>query len=163
MPKPTKGKRLGGSSSHEDQIISNLISALIQHEKIETTVTKAKTVKPYAEKVITKAKKGSLHDRRQVLKMIQDKSVVAKLFEEIGPKYEDRDGGYTRITRTRHRQDADIVMMLYRDDYYNPGTDVPGVAEVNIVKNRSGMTGKVELFFSKEFTQFSNYSRQEQQ
>ena len=60
-------------------------------------------------------------------------------------------------------QDADIVMMLYRDDYYNPGTDVPGVAEVNIVKNRSGMTGKVELFFSKEFTQFSNYSRQEQQ
>ena len=60
-------------------------------------------------------------------------------------------------------QDADIVMMLYRDDYYNPGTDIPGVAEVNIVKNRSGMTGKVELFFSKEFTQFSNYSRQEQQ
>tara|TARA_B110000014_G_scaffold258542_1_gene244813 strand:- start:1287 stop:2648 length:1362 start_codon:yes stop_codon:yes gene_type:complete len=60
-------------------------------------------------------------------------------------------------------QDADIVMMLYRDDYYNPGTDVPGVAEVNIVKNRTGMTGKVELFFSKEFTQFSNYSRQEQQ
>ena len=60
-------------------------------------------------------------------------------------------------------QDADIVMMLYRDDYYNPGTDVPGVAEVNIVKNRTGMTGKVELFFSKEFTQFSNYSKQEQQ
>ena len=87
MPKPTKGKRLGGSPSHEDQIISNLISALIQHEKIETTVTKAKTVRPYAEKMITKAKKGSLHDRRQVLKTIQDKSVVAKLFEEIGPKY----------------------------------------------------------------------------
>ena len=86
MPKPTKGKRLGGSSSHEDQIISNLISALIEHEKIETTVTKAKTVKPYAEKVITKAKSGTLHDRRQVLKMIQNKSVVAKLFNEIGPK-----------------------------------------------------------------------------
>ena len=103
MPKPTKGKRLGGSSSHEDQIISNLISALIQHEKIETTVTKAKTVKPYAEKVITKAKKGSLHDRRQVLKMIQDKSIVAKLFEEIGPKYEDRDGGYTRIIKAGFR------------------------------------------------------------
>ena len=60
-------------------------------------------------------------------------------------------------------QDADIVMMLYRDDYYNPGTEIPGVAEVNIVKNRSGQTGKVELFFSKEFTQFSNYSKQEQQ
>ena len=95
MPKPTKGKRLGGSSSHEDQIISNLISALIEHEKIETTVTKAKT---------TKAKSGTLHDRRQVLKMIQNKSVVAKLFDEIGPKYEDRNGGYTRITRTTYRQ-----------------------------------------------------------
>ena len=104
MPKPTKGKRLGGSSSHEDQIISNLISALIEYEKIETTVTKAKTVKPYAEKVITKAKSGTLHDRRQVLKMIQNKSVVAKLFDEIGPKYEDRNGGYTRITRTTYRQ-----------------------------------------------------------
>ena len=104
MPKPTKGKRLGGSSSHEDQITSNLISALIEHEKIETTVTKAKTVKPYAEKVITKAKSGTLHDRRQVLKMIQNKSVVAKLFDEIGPKYEDRNGGYTRITRTTYRQ-----------------------------------------------------------
>ena len=100
MPKPTKGKRLGGSASHEDQIISNLISALIEHEKIETTVTKAKTVKPYAEKVITKAKKGSLHDRRQVLKMIQNKAIVAKLFEEIGPKYEDRNGGYTRIRQS---------------------------------------------------------------
>ena len=104
MPKPTKGKRLGGSSSHEDLIISNLISALIEYEKIETTVTKAKTVKPYAEKVITKAKSGTLHDRRQVLKMIQNKSVVAKLFDEIGPKYEDRNGGYTRITRTTYRQ-----------------------------------------------------------
>ena len=66
MPKHTKGKRLGGASSHEDQIIGNLISALIEYEKIETTVTKAKTVKPYAEKVITKAKSGTLHDRRQV-------------------------------------------------------------------------------------------------
>ena len=118
MPKPTKGKRLGGSASHEDQIISNLISALIEHEKIETTVTKAKTVKPYAEKVITKAKKGSLHDRRQVLKMIQNKAIVAKLFEEIGPKYEDRNGGYTRITRNnldgiyRNRITQDLIKRI---------------------------------------------------
>jgi len=104
MPKPTKGKRLGGSSSHEDQIISNLIKSLIEHEKIETTITKAKIVKPYAEKVITKAKKGTLHDRRQVLKMLQDKAAVAKLFDEIGPKYSDRNGGYTRITRTSYRR-----------------------------------------------------------
>ena len=112
MPKPTKGKRLGGSPSHEDQIISNLISALIQHEKIETTVTKAKTVKPYAEKMITKAKKGSLHDRRQVLKTIQDKSVVAKLFEEIAPKYEDRDGGYTRIIKAGFRYGDNAPMAI---------------------------------------------------
>ena len=104
MTKPTKVKRLGGSSSHEDQIISNLIRSLIEHEKIETTITKAKIVKPYAEKVITKAKKGTLHDRRQVLKMIQDKAAVAKLFDEIGPKYSDRNGGYTRITRTSYRR-----------------------------------------------------------
>ena len=104
MPKPTKGKRLGGSASHEDQIISNLIRSLIEHEKIETTITKAKVVKPYAEKVINKAKKGTLHDRRQVLKIIQDKAAVAKLFDEIGPKYLERDGGYTRITRTSYRR-----------------------------------------------------------
>ena len=112
MPKPTKGKRLGGSSSHEDQIISNLISALIEHEKIETTVTKAKTVKPYAEKVITKAKSGTLHDRRQVLKMIQNKSVVAKLFDEIGPKYEDRNGGYTRIIKAGFRYGDNAPMAI---------------------------------------------------
>ena len=104
MPRPTKGKRLGGSAAHEDQIISNLIRSLIEHEKIETTITKAKIVKPYAEKVITKAKKGTLHDRRQVLKMIQDKAAVAKLFDEIGPKYLERNGGYTRITRTTYRK-----------------------------------------------------------
>ena len=90
MPRPTKGKRLGGSPAHEDQIISNLIRSLIQHEKIETTITKAKN--------------GTLHDRRQVLKMVQDKATVAKLFDEIGPKYVERSGGYTRITRTTYRK-----------------------------------------------------------
>ena len=104
MPKPRRGKLLGGSCSHEDQIIGNLIASLIEFEKIETTLTKAKVTKPYADKVITKAKKGSLHDRRQVLKFIQNKAVVAKLFDEIGPKYQDRDGGYTRITRTSYRK-----------------------------------------------------------
>jgi large subunit ribosomal protein L17 len=74
MPKPRRGKLLGGSSSHEDQIIGNLIASLIEFEKIETTLTKAKVTKPYADKVITKAKKGSLHDRRQVLKFIQNKA-----------------------------------------------------------------------------------------
>jgi large subunit ribosomal protein L17 len=104
MPKPTKGKRLGGSSSHEDQIIANLIKSVLEHEKIETTITKAKIAKPYLEKVITKAKSGKLHDRRQVLKIINDKSLVTKLFDDIAPKYEERDGGYTRITKTGHRR-----------------------------------------------------------
>ena len=104
MPKPTKGKRLGGSSSHEDQIISNLIKSVLEYEKIETTITKAKIAKPYLEKVITKAKSGTLHDRRQVLKIVNDKSLVTKLFDDIAPKYEDRDGGYTRITKTGHRR-----------------------------------------------------------
>ena len=104
MPRPTKGKRLGGSPAHEDQIISNLIRSLIQHEKIETTITKAKIVKPYAEKVITKAKNGTLHDRRQVLKMVQPKATVAKPFDEIGPKSVERSGAYTRLTRTTYRK-----------------------------------------------------------
>ncbi|MEC7819834.1 MAG: 50S ribosomal protein L17 [Actinomycetota bacterium] len=104
MPKPTKGKRLGGSGSHEDQIISGLIKSIIEYEKIETTVTKAKAAKPYIDKIITKAKSGTLHDRRQVLKIIHDKSLVAKLFEEIAPKYEERDGGYTRMTRVGSRR-----------------------------------------------------------
>ena len=104
MPKPTKGKRLGGSPSHEDQIISNLIKALIEHEKIETTITKAKVAKPYVEKIITKAKSGTLHDRRQVLKIINDKSLVAKLFDEVAQKYEERQGGYTRIIRVGSRR-----------------------------------------------------------
>jgi len=104
MPRPTKGKRLGGSPSHEDQIVSGLIKSIIEYEKIETTVTKAKVAKPYIEKVITKAKKGTLHDRRQVLKIINDKSLVTKLFDDIAPKYEDRDGGYTRITRIGSRR-----------------------------------------------------------
>ena len=126
MPKPTKGKRLGGSSSHEDQIISNLIKSLIEHEKIETTITKAKIVKPYAEKVITKAKKGTLHDRRQVLKMIQDKAAVAKLFDEIGPKYSDRNGGYTRITSTIYRRGYKselAVIELVKFEYIQRGLE----------------------------------------
>ena len=104
MPKPTKGKRLGGSGSHEDQIVSGLIKSIIEYEKIETTKTNSKDAKHYIDKVITKAKSGTMHDRRQLLKIFNDKSLVAKLFEEIAPKYEERDGGYTRITRVGSRR-----------------------------------------------------------
>lgn len=100
MPKPTKGPRLGGSSSHQKAILANLATALFEHGRIKTTETKARALRPYAEKLITHAKKGTLHHRREVLKKIRDKDVVHSLFAEIGPFFSDRNGGYTRIIRT---------------------------------------------------------------
>ena len=93
MPKPTKGPRLGGSPAHERIILANLASQLFEHGRITTTETKAKRVRPLAEKLITKAKRGDLHSRRVVLKTITDKGVVHVLFTEIAPKMADRDGG----------------------------------------------------------------------
>ncbi|MBK5269141.1 MAG: 50S ribosomal protein L17 [Acidimicrobiia bacterium] len=104
MPQPTKGKRFGGSSSHQKAIMSNLAAALIWDGKITTTISKAKAVRPYAEKIITKAKSGTLHDRRQVLRTITDTEIVTKLFDEVGPRYAERPGGYTRITRLGPRR-----------------------------------------------------------
>ena len=99
--------------------------------------------------------------------LAKDLDVPIIALSQLSRQVESRDDKRPLLSDLREsgaiEQDADIVMMLYRDDYYNPGTEIPGVAEVNIVKNRSGQTGKVELFFSKEFTQFSNYSKQEQQ
>ena len=99
MPKPTKGPRLGGSPTHERLILRNLAAQLIEHGRITTTETKARRVQPLAEKLITKAKRGDLHSRRLVLKSVTDKDVVAKLFEEIAPTLQDRNGGCTRITK----------------------------------------------------------------
>jgi large subunit ribosomal protein L17 len=99
MPKPKKGRRLGGSSAHQRAILANLARALIEHEKIKTTQAKAKEMRPLAEKLVTLAKEGSLHSRRQALAIIQDKGVVHKLFADIGPRYQDREGGYTRIVK----------------------------------------------------------------
>jgi len=103
MPKPTKGPRLGGSSSHQKAILANLATSLFEHGRIKTTETKARALRPYAEKLITHAKKGALHNRREVLKKIRDKDVVHTLFAEIGPFYADRNGGYTRIIKTGPR------------------------------------------------------------
>ena len=99
MPKPTKGPRLGGSPTHERLILRNLATQLIEHGRITPTETKARRVQPLAEKLITKAKRGDLHSRRLVLKSVTDRDVVAKLFEEIAPTLQDRNGGCTRITK----------------------------------------------------------------
>ncbi len=112
MPQPTKGKRFGGSSSHQKVIMSNLTAALIWDGKVTTTIAKAKAVRPHAEKIITKAKSGTLHDRRQVLRTITDTEVVTKLFDELGPRYAERPGGYTRITRLGPRRGDNTEMAV---------------------------------------------------
>jgi large subunit ribosomal protein L17 len=112
MPKPTKGPRLGGSSSHQKAILANLATALFEHGRIKTTEPKARALRPYAEKLITHAKKGSLHNRREVLKKIRDKDVVHNLFAEIGPFFSDRNGGYTRIIKVENRKGDNAPMAV---------------------------------------------------
>lgn len=104
MPRPRKGPSLGGSPSHEKAILANLATDLFIYERITTTVSKAKAVRPVAEKLITKARRGDLHSRRQVMKIITDKEAVAKLFDVVAPRYADRPGGYTRITKLGPRR-----------------------------------------------------------
>jgi large subunit ribosomal protein L17 len=104
MPTPAKGARLGGSPAHERLILANLASALFEHGRITTTQSKARRLRPYAERLITKAKRGDLHARRQVLAAVHDKYIVHLLFTEIGPRYVNRHGGYTRITKLGPRK-----------------------------------------------------------
>ena len=104
MPKPTKGPRLGGGPAHERLLLANLAAALFTHKSITTTETKAKRLRPLAERLITFAKRGDLHARRRVLSVISDKSVVHELFSEIAPLLAEREGGYTRITKTGYRK-----------------------------------------------------------
>ncbi len=112
MPTPSKGPRLGGGPAHERLILANLAQSLFEHGKITTTATKAKRLRPYAEKLITTAKAGTLHSRREVLKVIRDKDVVHKLFAEIGPSFATRDGGYTRIVKTAPRKGDNAPMAI---------------------------------------------------
>ena len=104
MPTPTKGPRLGGGPAHERLMLANLATALFEHGRITTTEAKAKRLRPLAERLITKAKRGDLHARRQVMTVIRDKDVVHVLFTEIGPRFAGRDGGYTRITKIGARK-----------------------------------------------------------
>lgn len=112
MPQPKKGPRYGGSPSHHNRMMANLTTELIRHGRITTTYSKAKTVQPLAEKMITFAKKGDVHSRRQVLKVIRDVDVVGKLFADVGPAFAERDGGYTRVLKTGPRKGDAAPMAL---------------------------------------------------
>src|SRR4051812_16343373 len=112
MPTPTKGPRLGGSPSHERLMLANLATSLFEHGRITTTEAKAKRLRPLAEKLVTFAKRGDLHARRQVMTLIRDKDVVHHLFAEIGPRFESRPGGYTRITKVGPRKGDNAPMAV---------------------------------------------------
>ena len=112
MPTPTKGPRLGGGPAHERLMLANLATALFEHDRITTTEAKAKRLRPLAEKLITFAKRGDLHARRQVMTVVRDKDVVHKLFAEIGPNFIERPGGYTRITKVNPRKGDNAPMAV---------------------------------------------------
>jgi len=112
MPTPTKGPRLGGSPAHERMILANLATALFQHGRITTTEAKAKRLRPLAEQLITKAKRGDLANRRRVLTVVRDKDVVFRLFDQIAPRYANRNGGYTRIVKTVPRKGDNAPMAI---------------------------------------------------
>ena len=122
MPTPKKGARLGGSPAHQKLIVSNLATALFEHGRITTTEARARVLRPVAEKLITKAKRGDLHNRREVLKTIRDKSVVHTLFTEIAPSFAERPGGYTRITKIGPRKgdNAPMAVIELVTEKYDP-------------------------------------------
>jgi large subunit ribosomal protein L17 len=127
MPTPRKGARLGGSPAHQRLILANLATALFEHGRITTTETRARVLRPVAEKLITKARKGDLHSRREVLKTIHDKSVVHTLFTEIGPTFAERPGGYTRITKLGPRKgdNAPMAVIELVTEAYTPTAPKP--------------------------------------
>lgn len=138
MPTPTKGARLGGSPAHQRLILANLATSLFEHGRITTTEAKARRLRPFAERLITKAKAGDLHNRRLVLRTIRDKGIVHNLFEEIGPRYAERPGGYTRITKIGPRKGDNApmaVIELVLEDY---------AAKVKPVKAAPAAAAKVD-------------------
>jgi large subunit ribosomal protein L17 len=112
MPKPKKGPRLGGGPDQQKAMLANLAASLFEAGAITTTEAKAKALRPYAERLITKAKSGTLHDRRQVMARFDDRTVAHILFEEVAPRYEDRDGGYTRIVKVGPRKGDGAPMAI---------------------------------------------------
>jgi large subunit ribosomal protein L17 len=131
MPQPKKGPRLGANPSHQRLMLSNLASSLFEHERIKTTEAKAKMLRPYAERLITKAKKGSVHHRRQVLSLIEDRGIAHKLFSDIGPRFAGRNGGYTRILKLGPRSGDGAPMALIElvDEAVAPATEATDVSD----------------------------------
>ncbi|HEY1823357.1 MAG TPA: 50S ribosomal protein L17 [Trebonia sp.] len=125
MPTPTKGARMGGSPAHQKHMLANLATSLFEHGKITTTEARARRLRPYAEKLITFAKRGDMHARRQVLTVITDKGIVHNLFTEIGPAMADRPGGYTRITKIGHRKGDAAPMAVIELVQEEVGTSKP--------------------------------------
>lgn len=112
MPRPKRGRRFGGDAAHQKSLLSNLAQELFWDDKVTTTVAKAKALRPYAEHLITKARRGTLHARRTVLRKIEDTEVVTRLFDEVAPRYADRPGGYTRMTRLGPRRGDGAEMAI---------------------------------------------------
>src|SRR3954468_12066333 len=133
MPTPTKGPRLGGGPAHERLMLANLAAALFTHKSIKTTETKAKRLRPVAERLVTFAKKGDLHNRRRALAIIGDKSVIHELFTEIAPLVADREGGYTRITKLGFRK-GDNASMVQIELVLEPDNAKPKAVKKDAVK-----------------------------
>ena len=134
MPKPKKGPRLGGSPAHQRLMLSNLATALFEHGRITTTETRARLLRPVAEKLITKAKRGDLHNRREVLKTVRDKSVVHTLFTEIAPTFAERPGGYTRITKIGPRKGDNApmaVIEIVTEEYVAKAVTTPAATKAD--------------------------------
>jgi large subunit ribosomal protein L17 len=143
MPKPTKGPRLGGGPAHERLLLANLAAALFTHKRIQTTETKAKRLRPFAERLITFAKRGDLHARRRVLSVIGDKGVVHELFTEIAPLVAERDGGYTRIVKTGYRK-GDNAPMAVIELVLEPVSKKPASSKKSAARADVGVTQPVE-------------------
>jgi large subunit ribosomal protein L17 len=127
MPTPKRGPRFGGSAAHQKQIMANLASELFRHGRITTTEAKAKMLRPYAERLITKAKRGDLHARRLVLAQLRDRDLVARLFEEVAPRFSEREGGYTRILKLDPRKGDAARMALI--ELVDAASDAPRAAK----------------------------------
>jgi large subunit ribosomal protein L17 len=136
MPKPTKGPRLGGGPAHERLLLANLAAALFTHKSIQTTETKAKRLRPLAERLITFAKRGDLHARRRVMTIIHDKSVVHELFTEIAPLVAEREGGYTRIIKTGFRK-GDNAPMAVIELVLEPVSKKPASSKKSAARNET--------------------------
>ncbi len=157
MPTPTKGPRLGGSPAHQKLLLANLATELFRHGKIKTTETKARRLRPLAEQLITKAKRGDLHARRRVLTVVKDKDVVYALFEQIAPRYGNRPGGYTRITKTGPRK-GDAAPMAVIELVEELQVAAPAPAKKAAARKATAQQDKVEALAREDETPASGAS-----